>query len=108
MSLTTFTATDAPTPLALPSVACFAVARAWLSRLEVALSERSAPFTATGSVPSTSDVVWETTTLTAIEPATPTLLPPAPDVALALNDDADGAVVSTVTLLASRLALLAT
>ena len=30
-----------------------------------------------------SVVVFETTTLTAIEPATPTLLPPAPEVALA-------------------------
>ena len=108
VSFTTFTPTDAPTPLALPSVDCFAVARAWLSRFDVAVNVRSAPFSSTGLVPSMSEVVVETTTLTAIEPATPTLLPPAPEVALALYDDADGAVVSTVTLLACRLALLAT
>jgi hypothetical protein len=31
VSLTTLTATEAPTPLALPSASCFAVASAWLS-----------------------------------------------------------------------------
>jgi len=50
VSFTTFTATEAPMPDAFPGLDCFAVAIAWLSRLEVALSERS-PLTATGSVP---------------------------------------------------------
>jgi hypothetical protein len=50
-----------------------------LSRFEVALSVRS-PFTVTGSAPSMSAVAFATTTLTAIEPATPTSLPPAPEV----------------------------
>ena len=43
--------------------------------------------------------------MTAIEPATPTLLPPAPDVELAWKLDAAGAVVSTVTVVALRSAL---
>ena len=54
-----------------------------------------------------SDDVVATSTLTAIEPATPTLLPPAPEVALALKIDLSGAVVSTVTLFAVMLALFA-
>ena len=107
VSLTTLTATEAPTPDALPSVACFAVAIAWLSKFEVAPNERSAPFSATGSVPSTSEVVFATTTLTASEPATPTLLPPAPEVDWALKVEAAGAVVSSVTPPDLRLALWA-
>jgi len=56
-----------------------AVAIAWLSRFDAAVSTRS-PLTATGSsvLPRISANVFETTTLTASEPATPTLLPPAP------------------------------
>ena len=42
------------------------------------------------------------TTLTAIEPATPTLDPPAPAVACAEVVDGFGAVVSTVVLAAVR------
>ena len=38
--------------------------------------------------------------MTAIEPATPTLLPPAPEVASAAYEEADGASASTVRLAA--------
>ena len=68
------------------------------TRLAAAVSERS-PLSATGlAVVSTSEVVFALTTLTAIEPATPTLVPPAPEVACAEETDGLGAVVSTVVL----------
>ena len=76
-------------PLALPSLACFASAVAWFVRFDAAVSE-SRRSTVTGFGASTSAVVFETTTLTAIEPATPTLLPPAPEVACAAKLDAAG------------------
>src|SRR5689334_15674253 len=72
---------------------------------EAAARMRSAPFRSTGVVPSTSDVVSETRTLTATEPATPTLEPPAPETDLARKLDWPGAVVSTVTLFAVILRL---
>jgi hypothetical protein len=74
-----FSAKEAPIPVVLPSADCFAVAIAWLSWFDVALSVRSPP-TVTGSVPWMLEVEVAITTFTAIEPATPTLLPPAPDV----------------------------
>jgi hypothetical protein len=48
-----------------------------------------------------------TSTLTAIEPATPTLLPPAPETAFAAKLDWLGAVDSTLTDFAATLALFA-
>ena len=84
MSLTTVSANDAPTPLVLPSLACFAAASVVLARFVVAFRVTSAPLTvAAGVVPSISLVVLFTTTTTAIDPATPTLLPPAPEIAVA-------------------------
>src|SRR5258708_1057275 len=101
VSLTTFTATDAPIPLALPSPDCLASAVALLAMFEVELSFRS-PAIETGddAASLTSAVVVDRATLTAIEPATPTpLLPPAPEVEWAVKLDwpLPGPCASTVT-----------
>src|SRR5690349_805278 len=80
VSLTTLRAKEAPTPLVLPSLDCFAVASAVLVRFEPALRLRSPFNVAFGIAPSTSPVELFTTTTTAIEPATPTLVPPAPEI----------------------------
>ena len=82
VSLTTLTATAAPMPVVLPSLDCLASAVAWLVRLEVDASVK-APFTTTPVGVVTWALVLLVTTLTAIDPATPTLLPPAPEVAWA-------------------------
>ena len=84
VSLMTFRAKEAPTPDVLPSLACFASAMALFVWFVREVSETS-PLTVTGLVVPAFDVVFEVTTLTAIEPATPTLLPPAPDVACAVK-----------------------
>ena len=83
VSLTTLTATEMPTPLALPSVSCFATARAPGCRVRGRAQRQVDAVQRDRVVPSTSAVVSATTTLTAIEPATPTLLPPAPEIELA-------------------------
>ena len=83
VSLTTLSANEAPTPLVLPSLACFAVASAVLVRFEAALKLRSPSKAALADAPSMSVVELLTTTRTAIEPATPTLVPPAPEIAVA-------------------------
>ena len=107
VSLTTCTATEAPMPDALPSVACFAFASALFSKFDVAFSVRF-PLTATGVGLSMTAVASATTMLTETEPATPMLLPPAPEVELVENVDLSGAVTSRVTPVAVRLAFPAT
>ena len=84
VSLTMLSANEAPTPEVLPLLACFASAIALFVRFDRAVSETS-PSTVTGFVVPAFEVVFEVTMLTAIEPATPTLLPPAPEVACAVK-----------------------
>jgi hypothetical protein len=108
VSLTTFSAKDAPTPLALPSEDCLASASAWLSKLEDEVSVRS-PLTAIGSVPSSCAIASATRMLIAIDPATPTLLPPAPEVDCAfVVDGPEPCVASRVTPLPVRVTFFET
>ncbi len=107
VSLTTCTATEAPMPVALPSVACLAFASAVFSRFDVALSVRF-PLIATGVGFSMSAVASATTMLTETDPARPMLLPPAPEVACVEKVDLSGAATSRVTPVAVRLAFPAT
>ena len=97
-------------PDALPSLDCFASAIALFVWLDVEVSVTSAPLTLAPAGVSTSAMAFAVTMLTAIDPATPTLLPPAPEVACAEKAElpVPGATVSTVTLLAVRLAPLPT
>src|SRR5438270_1114219 len=106
VSSTTFSATDAPTPVAVPAVVfASAVAELALSECAANVSPESA---ATGAAPDTRAVVLATRTPTASAPATPVDEPsPAPEVAWVVNVDVPGASASTVTEDACSTALLA-
>ena len=99
VSLTTFSATEAPIPTVLPP-SSFASAEAVVSMFETAVSTRlpSISGSAVGEA-----VVSAVTTFRANEPATPTLDAPAPDFAVAVKLDLAGARTSSVTVLPWRI-----